>query len=198
MKSWLEKNDIEMHSTHNKEKSVVAERFIKTLKNKIYKYVNSISKNVYIDQLDDIVNKYNNANHKTIKMKPANLKSTTYFNSSKEINDKDPKFKIGDIVEISKYRNIFVKGIISNWFEEVFVIKKIIFFPGHMLLVIIKTKRFLERFVKKNCKKQIKNSSMLKMINYLLNGKAMIILLTVGLIKKTSYKWVNIFQNRIP
>ena len=124
MKSWLEKNDIEMHSTHNKEKSVVAERFIKTLKNKIYKYVNSISKNVYIDQLDDIVNKYNNANHKTIKMKPANLKSTTYFNSSKEINDKDPKFKIGDIVRISEYKNIFTKDYIPNWSEEVFVIKK--------------------------------------------------------------------------
>ena len=124
MKSWLEKNDIEMHSTHNKEKSVVAERFIKTLKNKIYKYVNSISKNVYIDQLDDIVNKYNNANHKTIKMKPANLKSTTYFNSSKEINDKDPKFKIGDIVRISKHKNIFTKDYIPNWSEEVFVIKK--------------------------------------------------------------------------
>ena len=124
MKSWLEKNDIEMHSTHNKEKSVVAERFIKTLKNKIYKYVNSVSKNVYIDQLDDIVNKYNNANHKTIKMKPANLKSTTYFNSSKEINDKDPKFKIGDIVRISEYKNIFTKDYIPNWSEEVFVIKK--------------------------------------------------------------------------
>ena len=124
MKSWLEKNDIEMHSTHNKEKSVVAERFIKTLKNKIYKYVNSISKNVYIGQLDDIVNKYNNANHKTIKMKPANLKSTTYFNSSKEINDKDPKFKIGDIVRISKYKNIFTKDYIPNWSKEVFVIKK--------------------------------------------------------------------------
>ena len=115
---------------HNREKSVVSERFIKTLKNKIYKYVNSISKNVYIDQLDDIVNKYNNANHKTIKMKPDNLKSSTYSNSSKEINYKDPKFKIGDIVRISKYRNIFVKGIVSNWFEEVFVIKKIIFFSG--------------------------------------------------------------------
>ena len=85
---------------------------------------------MYIDQLDDIVNKYNNANHKTIKMKPDNLKSSTYSNSSKEINYKDPKFKIGDIVRISKYRNIFVKGIVSNWFEEVFVIKKIIFFSG--------------------------------------------------------------------
>ena len=153
MKSWLEKNDIEMHSTHNKEKSVVAERFIKTLKNKIYKYVNSVSKNVYIDQLDDIVNKYNNANHKTIKMKPANLKSTTYFNSSKEINDKDPKFKIGDIVEISKYRNIFVKGIISNWFEEVFVIKKIIFFSGTYVISDHKDEEIFGAFCEKELKK---------------------------------------------
>ena len=67
MKSWLEKNDIEMNSTHNEGKSVVAERFIRTLKNKIYKYMISISKNVYIDTLDDIVNEYNNTYHSTIK-----------------------------------------------------------------------------------------------------------------------------------
>ena len=71
MKSCLEKNAIEMHSIHNEGKSVVAERFIGTLKNKIYKYMTSISKNVYIDKLDDIVNKYNNKYHRTIKRKPA-------------------------------------------------------------------------------------------------------------------------------
>ena len=69
MKSWLQDNDIEMYSTHNKGKSVVAERFIRTLKNKIYKHMTSISKNVYIDKLADIVNKYNNSYHSTIKMK---------------------------------------------------------------------------------------------------------------------------------
>ena len=63
MKSWLEKNDIEMYSTHNKEKSVVADRFIRTLKNKTYRYMTSISKNVYVDKLDDMVNKFNNAYH---------------------------------------------------------------------------------------------------------------------------------------
>ena len=125
MKSWLEKNDIEMYSTHNEGKSVVAERFIRTLKNKIYKYMTSISKNVYIDKLDDIVNKYNNTYHSTIKMKPVDVKSSTYIDSSKEINDKDPKFKIGDIVRISKYKNIFAKGYDPNWSEEVFVIKKV-------------------------------------------------------------------------
>ena len=70
----------------------------------------SISKNVYIDKLCDIVNKYNNTYHSTIKMKLADAKSNTYINSSKEINDKDQKFKIGDIVRISKYKNIFAKG----------------------------------------------------------------------------------------
>ena len=72
---WLKDNDIEMYSTNNEEKSVIAERFIKTLKNKIYKYMTSISKNVYIDKLDDIVKKYNNTYHTSIKMKPDDVKS---------------------------------------------------------------------------------------------------------------------------
>ena len=80
------KNSIEMYSTHNEGKSVIAKRFIRTLKNKIYKYMNSISKNVYIDKLDYIVNKYNNAYHSKIKMKPVDVKSNTYIDSSKEIN----------------------------------------------------------------------------------------------------------------
>ena len=79
MRSWLEKNDIEMNSTHNEEESVVAERFIRTLKNKIYKHMISITKNVYIDKLDHIVNKYNNKYHSTIKMKPVDVKSSTYY-----------------------------------------------------------------------------------------------------------------------
>ena len=85
-KKWLKDNDIEMYSTNNEGKSVIAERFIRTLKNKIYKYMTSISKNVYIDKLDDIVNKYNNTYHSTIKMKPVDVKSSTYIDSSKEIN----------------------------------------------------------------------------------------------------------------
>ena len=125
MKSWLEKNDIEIYSTHNEGKPIVAERFTRILKNKIYNYVTSISKNVYIDTLDDIVNKYNNTYHSTIKMKPADVKPSTYINSSKEINNIDLKFKFGDIVRISKYKNIFAKGYVPNWSEEVFVIKKV-------------------------------------------------------------------------
>ena len=77
MKSWLEKTYIEMYSKHNEGKSVVAERFIRILKNKIYKYMTLISKNVYIDELDDTVNKYNNTYHSTIKTKPTDVKSNT-------------------------------------------------------------------------------------------------------------------------
>ena len=125
MKSWLEKNDIEMYSTHNERKSVVAERFIRTIKNKIYKHMTSLSKNVYIDKLDDIVNGYNNTKHRTTKMKPTDVKDNAYIVFGKEVNDNDPKFKVGDHVRTSKYKNIFTKGYTPNWFEEAFAIKKI-------------------------------------------------------------------------
>ena len=125
IKSWLEKNVIELYSTHNEGKSVVAERFMRIFKNKIYKYMTSMSKNVYINKLDDAVNKYNNTYHTTIKMKPIDAKSSTYIDSSKEINNKNPEFKIGDIGRISKYKNIFAKGYVLNWSEEVFVITKV-------------------------------------------------------------------------
>ena len=114
-----------MYSTYNEGKFVVAERFIRTLKGKIYKYMTSISENVYIDKLDDIVDEYNNTNRTTIKMKPIDVEDNTCINASKEINNKDPKFKVGDYVGISKYKNIFAKGYMPNWSEEVFVIKKV-------------------------------------------------------------------------
>ena len=85
----------------------------------------SISKNVYINKLDDIVNEYNNKYHTTIKMKPIDVKDNTYINTDKEINYKYPKFKVGDRVRISKYKNIFAKGFTPNWSEEVFVIKNV-------------------------------------------------------------------------
>ena len=138
-KKWLRDNDIVIYSTHNEGKSVVAERFIRPLKSKIYKYMTSISKNVYIDKLDDIVDEYNNTYHTTIKMKPIDVKDNTYINADKEINNKDPKFKVGDHVRISKYKNIFAKGYMPNWSEEVFVmlLKKLkILFRGLMLLMI--------------------------------------------------------------
>ena len=84
-KKWLQDNDIVIYSTHNEGKSVVAERFIRTLKSKIYKYMTSISKNVYINKLDDIVNEYNNTYHTTIKMKPIDVKDNTYINTSKKL-----------------------------------------------------------------------------------------------------------------
>ena len=85
----------------------------------------SVSKNVYIDKLDDIVGEYNNTYHRTIEMKPVDVKDNTYIDFNKEVNDNDPKFKVGDHVKISKYKNIFAKGYISNWCEEVFVVSKI-------------------------------------------------------------------------
>ena len=114
-----------MYSTYNEGKSVVAERFIRMLKSKIYKYMTSISKNVYVDKLNDIVDEYNNAYHTTIKMKPIDVKDNKNINTNKETNDKDPKFKVGDHVRISKYKNIFAKGYTPNWSEEVCVIKKV-------------------------------------------------------------------------
>ena len=114
-----------MCSTNNEGKSVIAERFMKTLKNKIYKYMTAVLKNVYIDKLDDIVKESNNAYHTTIKMKPVDVKDDMYIDFKKEINNKDPKFKVGDYVRISKYKNIFAKGYMPNWSEEIFIIKKI-------------------------------------------------------------------------
>ena len=101
MKSRLEINDIEIYSTHNEGKSVVAERFIRTLRNKIYKYKTSISKNVNIDKLDDIVNKYNNTYHKTVKMEPADVKDNTYiiFGKYYFINDLNVEEIVGTFYE---------------------------------------------------------------------------------------------------
>ena len=119
-----------MYSINNDRKFVIAERFIRTLKNKIFKHMAAISKNVYFDVLHDIVNKYNNTVHRTIKMKPIDVKDNTYvdsmeLHSRKEVNNKDPKFRVGDRVRISKYKIIFAKGYTPNWSEEVFVVNKI-------------------------------------------------------------------------
>ena len=125
MKSWLQVKDIETYSVHNERKSVVAERFIRTLKNKIYKYMSSIAKHMYIDKLSDIVNHYNNTYYSTIKMKPADAKYNTYIDFDKENNEKDPKFNVDGHVRISKYKNILAKDYIPIWSEKVFVIKKV-------------------------------------------------------------------------
>ena len=102
VKKWLKDNDIEKYSIHNEGQSVVAERFIRTLKTKIYIYMTSTSKKVYIDKLDDRVKKYNNTYHRTIEMKPVDVKDNTYIDFNKEVNDKDSKFKFGNHARISK------------------------------------------------------------------------------------------------
>ena len=112
-KKYLKDNDIEMYSTHNEGKSVVAEGFIRTLKKKNYKDMIAVSKNMYIDKLGDTVNEYNNT-YITIKMKPADVKDNAYIDSGKEVNDRDSKFKVGDHIRISKYKKFLLKDILQN------------------------------------------------------------------------------------
>ena len=111
-----------MYSTHNEGKSVIAERIIRTLKSKIYKYMTSISKNVYIDKLDDIVDEYNNTYHITTKIKPADVKDNTYIKSCKNI-------------KIQK--TFLLEGICLIGVKKYFLLKKLkILFRGLMLLMI--------------------------------------------------------------
>ena len=114
-----------MYSTYNEEKSVVPERFIRTLKNNIYKHMTAISKNVYFDVLNDIVDEHNNAYHKTIKMKSIDVKNGSFAEYNEEFNEEDPKSKVNDHVRISKYKNIFAKGYVPNVSEELSVVKKV-------------------------------------------------------------------------
>ena len=150
---------------------------------------------MYIDKLDDILNKYNNT-YIAIKMKHVDVKSSTYNDSRKIINDKNPKFKIGNIVISSKYK----KAIFQIGLRKFLLLQKLkILFNGHMLLVILKMKKLLRYFTKKNrieivkifienkSEKSLKLKKLLKekAVNYMLNEKATIILSTVKLIKKT-------------
>ena len=123
-KKWLSDNNIIMYSTFNEGKPVVAERSIRTLKNKLYKHMTATGKNVYYDVLDDLVNEYNNTKHNTIKMKPIDVgdNKRVYID---EHNKKDSRFKVGDRVRISKFKNIFAKGYTPNWSTEIFIINKI-------------------------------------------------------------------------
>ena len=118
-------NDIEKHSIYNAGKPVVGERLIRTLKNKIYKYMTSVSKNRYNDKLDDIVNKYNNEYHSTFKMKPVDVKWYKYIDFNKGNNEEDPKFDIANHKRTSKYKNSFGKCYTANWFGEVIMNKKV-------------------------------------------------------------------------
>ena len=114
-----------MYSTYNKGKSVVAERFIRTLKNKVFKHMIAVSKNVYFIVLNDIVNKQNNTVHIIKKMEPIDVTSDSYAEYNKDSNEIDTTFKLGDHVRISKYKNVFAKGYTQNWSEEIFIITAI-------------------------------------------------------------------------
>ena len=135
-----------------------------------------------------ILDEYNNTHHRTIKMKPVNVKDNTFIDCKKEVNDKDPKFKVCDHVRISKYKNIFAKRYTPNWFEKVFLIKKVK--NTISWTYVINDFNGEEHFMKKNCKKLIKKNLGLKRrlkekeINYILNGKIIIVYLMVGLKKK--------------
>ena len=118
MKSWLEKNDIEMYSVHNGGESVVTERFIRTLKKNIYKRMTSLSKNVYTNKLDNIVYKYKHTNHSTMKMKPIDIKSSTYIDFDKKNSKEDPEFKVCDYVRLSKCKSIFRKCYAPTWSDK--------------------------------------------------------------------------------
>ena len=123
-KKWLSDNNIIMYSICNEGKSVVAERFIRTLKNKLYKHMAATGKNIYYNVLDNVVNKYNNTKHSTIKMKPIDVgdNKRVYID---EHNEKDSRFKVGDRVRICKFKNIFAKGYTPNWSREIFIVNKI-------------------------------------------------------------------------
>ena len=115
-KIFLKINNIEMYSTPNEGKSVVTERFARTLKNKFFKHMTAISKNTYFDVLNDTVDKYNNTVHRTIKMKPIEVMGEYYAEYNEDpSNKKNPKFKVDGNVRISKYKNIFAKGYSPNW-----------------------------------------------------------------------------------
>ena len=124
-KRWLSNNDIIMYSTFNEGKSAVVERFIRTLKNKLYKHMTAINKNVYYDVSDDVVNEYNNTKNNTIKMKPKDVKNDNNRIYIDEHNEKSTRFNVDDRVRISTFKNIFAKGYTPNWSREIFVINKI-------------------------------------------------------------------------
>ena len=146
---------------------------------------------MYIDKLNDIVDKYNNTSHKTIKIKPIDVKSSIYTEYYFENNDKDPKFKVGDNLRISKCKNIFAKGFKPNWSEEVFVMKKIKnAVPWKCVISDFNSEEIVVIFYEKEWQKtnqiefRIENSKWkLNVIKYMLNGEVVIIHLITGSIK---------------
>ena len=120
----------------------------------------SVSKNVYIGKLDDIVSEYNNTYHRTIKMKSVDVEYNTYIDLKKEVNDKDPKFKVGNHVRILSTKIFLQKDTCEASLKKFLLLVKLkIQFHGHMLLTISMVKKLLEHFVKKDYKRLIKKSS---------------------------------------
>ena len=137
-----------MYSTYNEGKCVAAERFIRTLKSKIFKHVMAISNNVYFDVLGHV----NNTVHRTIKMKPIDVTPDSDAEYNEDSNEKDCKFRVGDHARISKYKNIFPKGYTQNWPEEVFVVSNI-------KDTVPWTYAISDFFKKKYCKKLVRKNS---------------------------------------
>ena len=125
MKSWLQDNDLKMYSIYNEEKSVFAERFIRILKNKIYKYLTLMLRNVHIYKLDSIVDKFNNRQDRTIKINSVDAETNTYIDFDIENNDKGPKFKVADHVTISKFKNILQKATLQIGQKRFLLLKKL-------------------------------------------------------------------------
>ena len=153
-KSWLHDNSNQIYLASIEGESVVAERFIKTYKNKIYKHMTEVLKNLYISKVDEIDGKYNNTYHRTNQVKPANFVSDMYIEYAVERNGKDLEFKVGDHVRISKYKDIFAKGFTPSWSEKVFMIKKV----KHTVLwtyIIndLHNEKLLKNFIKKSCRR---------------------------------------------
>ena len=132
---------------------------MRTLKTKIYKHITSISKNVYIDKLNDKVNEYNNTFHRTIKMKPADVKDNTYTHFDRKVNDKILNSKLVIMLEYQNTKIFLLKDILQIGLKKFLWLEKLkILFYGHLLLAILMVKKLLEHFKKKNCKKQIKKN----------------------------------------
>ena len=125
LQKWLDSNDILMHSTHNEGKSIVAERFIRTLKGKIYKKMIANDSKSYIGYLNKLVFKYNHTYHLFIGKKPIDADYSA-LTEQIEPNHKALKFKVGDRARISKYKNIFSKVYTEHWSREIFAVDSVL------------------------------------------------------------------------
>ena len=194
-------NKIEMYSTYNERKSVIAEKFIRTLKNKIFHHMTAVSKNVYFDVLDNILNKFNNTVCRTIKMKPIDVTFDSYAEYNENSNVIQPKFKVGYHVRTSKHKIVFAKGYTQNWSDDVFVVSKINdTFPWIYKISDLNGEKIAGSFYEKELQKtsqekfRIKKVLKIKCDKCMSNGKDTTIHLIVQLIKKTLYKNESIFS----